>query len=204
MRLRRFSQKQVLPLIISLLVQFHLPQISLAQALEAGGEADDPFPIVASWGSEDREIPYREDFEPLADGEKPYARLLGLSNKSQKYSEISRVARNDRYSVRMVITAYSSTPDQTDSTPCITANGYNVCEANAENIIAANFLPFGARVQIPELFGDRVFTVQDRMNARYSHRIDIWMTSYHKAKQFGVKRAEIVILPPTTQIAGNF
>lgn len=196
-RLARVSKKQVFPIIISLLVQFHLPQVSLAQALETGLEPDDPLPIAASWG-ENRVIPYREGVEPLADHEKPHARLLGLSKKRTPAS------RN----MRMVITAYSSTRDQTDNTPCITANGYNVCTANAENVIAANFLPFGTRVKIPELFGDRVFTVQDRMNARYSHRVDIWMTSRHKAKQFGVKRAEIVVLsreetplPAGTQVA---
>ncbi|MEK7123074.1 MAG: hypothetical protein AAB855_04435 [Patescibacteria group bacterium] len=194
MRLARVTQKQVLPIIISILVQFHLPQVSLAQAMDNGLEPDDPLPISASLG-EHRVIPYREGREPLADHEKPGARLLGLSKKQ------TPAPRN----MRMVITAYSSTPDQTDNTPCITANGYNVCTANAENVIAANFLPFGARVQIPELFGDRVFTVQDRMNARHSQRVDIWMTSRHKAKQFGVKRAEIVVLPKevaprTTQV----
>ena len=196
MRIARLPQKQVLPIIISLLIQFNLPQVSLAQALETSHEGEDPFPIMASL-DDDRVIPYQEGAEPLTGIDRPRARLIGVSNKT------TPTPRN----MRMVITAYSSTRDQTDSSPCITANGYNVCVANAENVIAANFLPFGSRVQIPELFGDHVFTVHDRMNKRYGNRVDIWMTSRQKAKQFGVKRATIVVLPkeekasPATQIA---
>lgn len=94
----------------------------------------------------------------------------------------------------IVLTAYSSTKDQTDSSPCITATGFNVCKHNKENIIAANFLPFGTKVRIPELYGDKVFVVQDRMNKRYSSRVDIWMKTRSKAKNFGVKRAKIEVV----------
>lgn len=92
------------------------------------------------------------------------------------------------------ITAYSSTPDQTDSTPCITANGYDLCEANEENIIAANFLPFGTKVRIPEYFGDRIFTVQDRMNARYYYKADIWMKTRQPAMEWGLVYATIEVV----------
>lgn len=97
----------------------------------------------------------------------------------------------------IVLTAYSSTKDQTDSSPCITATGFNVCKHNKENIIAANFLPFGTKVRIPELYGDKVFIVQDRMNKRYSQRVDIWMKTRSKAKNFGVKRAKIEVVHDT-------
>jgi len=92
------------------------------------------------------------------------------------------------------VTAYSSTPDQTDSTPCITANGFDLCENNEENVIAANFLPFGTKVRIPELFGDQVFTVQDRMNARYYYRADVWFKERQSAKNFGFRYAEIEVV----------
>lgn len=91
-------------------------------------------------------------------------------------------------------TAYSSTVDQTDASPCTTANGYNVCKAGAENVIAANFLPFGAKVRIPDMFGDKVFVVQDRMHPRFSNRIDIWMRSRSSALQFGKRSVRIEIL----------
>ncbi|MDI3496156.1 MAG: hypothetical protein PWQ35_177 [Patescibacteria group bacterium] len=92
------------------------------------------------------------------------------------------------------MTAYNSDPRQTDSTPCITANGFNVCEHEIEDTIAANFLRFGTKVRIPELFGDRVFIVRDRMNQRYSDRVDIWMKDYQAAKKFGVKIAKIEVI----------
>jgi 3D (Asp-Asp-Asp) domain-containing protein len=92
------------------------------------------------------------------------------------------------------MTAYNSDPRQTDDTPCITANGFNVCEHGIEDTIAANFLRFGTKVRIPELFGDRVFVVRDRMNQRYTDRVDIWMLDYQDAKKFGVKIAKIEII----------
>ncbi len=91
------------------------------------------------------------------------------------------------------ITAYSSTVDQTDDSPCITANMFNVCAHGREDTIAANFLKFGTKVRIPELFGDRIFIVRDRMNKRYPDRVDVWMIKRSAAKQFGVKYAQIEI-----------
>jgi len=81
------------------------------------------------------------------------------------------------------VTAYSSTIGQTDSSPFTTANGTHV----KDGIIAANFLPFGTKVQFPELFGNKVFTVEDRMNARYYKKFDIWFAEHNQAKQFGAK-----------------
>ncbi len=92
------------------------------------------------------------------------------------------------------MTAYNSEPGQTDDSPCITANGFNVCEHGVEDTVAANFLPFGAKVRMPELYGDRVFIVRDRMNSRYKNRIDIWMVNRSDAIQFCVKRVKIEVL----------
>ena len=99
-----------------------------------------------------------------------------------------------QWSKHFVITAYNSEAGQTDDSPCITANNFNVCENGVEDTIAANFLTFGAKVRIPELFGDRVFTVRDRMNKRFTNRVDVWMVERQDAKQFGVKYARIDIL----------
>jgi len=81
------------------------------------------------------------------------------------------------------ITAYSSEVGQTDSTPFITASGTTV----RRGVVAANFLPKGTRVRFPELYGDEVFIVEDRMNARYDKRVDIWMEETADAKNFGVQ-----------------
>jgi 3D (Asp-Asp-Asp) domain-containing protein len=90
--------------------------------------------------------------------------------------------------------AYTSRPEETDSTPFITADGSHV----ADGIIAANFLPFGTKVRIPKLFGNKIFEVHDRMNKRYPYKIDIWMDDYHEAIQFGVRRADIEIVKVET------
>lgn len=92
--------------------------------------------------------------------------------------------------------AYNSIPNQTDSDPCTTANGHNLCESGVEDTIAANFLPFGTKVKIkgyPELEG-KTFIVRDRMNKRYgSDHIDIWMKSYKDAREFGRRYLKIEI-----------
>lgn len=88
------------------------------------------------------------------------------------------------------VTAYSSTPEETDDTPFITAAGTDV----RSGIVAANFLAFGTQVQIPELFGDEVFVVEDRMHRRKSNFVDVWMSSKEEAKQFGITKTKIVVL----------
>lgn len=92
------------------------------------------------------------------------------------------------------ITAYNSEAGQTDDSPCITANGYNVCKSGVEDTIAANFLKFGTKVKIPELFGDRVFVVRDRMNKKHPNRVDVWFVEKQDAIQFGVKVAKIQVI----------
>jgi 3D (Asp-Asp-Asp) domain-containing protein len=90
----------------------------------------------------------------------------------------------------VIVTAYSSDEDQTDDSPFITASGALV----GDGVIAANFLPFGTKVQIPTVFGNKVFTVKDRMHRRFSDRIDIWFNDRASAMKFGIKKAEIVVL----------
>ncbi|MFA6428818.1 MAG: hypothetical protein WCW02_04795 [Candidatus Buchananbacteria bacterium] len=95
---------------------------------------------------------------------------------------------------KVVATAYSSSVEETDNTPCITANGFDVCENNEVNVVAANFLPFGTKIKIPELYGEKFLVVQDRMNARYkTGRIDIWHPSKDEAVHFGVKVLQIEV-----------
>jgi len=99
-----------------------------------------------------------------------------------------------KYSKYTTITAYNSERGQTDNTPCITANGFDVCDKNIEDTIAANFLRFGTKVRIPDLFGDRIFTVRDRMNSRYTNRVDVWMIEKEDALKLGKRLAKIEIL----------
>lgn len=95
--------------------------------------------------------------------------------------------------ISVPVTAYNSEVGQTDSTPCITANGFNLCQNNQQNVIAANFLPFGTKVRFPDYDPDTVYTVQDRMNARYAYRADIWMKTKGEAIHFGLKNLRMEI-----------
>jgi 3D (Asp-Asp-Asp) domain-containing protein len=93
--------------------------------------------------------------------------------------------------IKVVLTAYSSTPDQTDDDPFVTASGKYV----EDGIVANNMLPMGTKIRIPELYGDKVFTVEDRMNRRKSdYHVDIWFPDRQLALNFGVKTADIEVL----------
>jgi len=90
----------------------------------------------------------------------------------------------DKYKV--IITGYSSTEDQTDLDPFITASGERV----ADGIVANNLLSFDTEIRLPELFGDKVFVVKDRMHYRKGDfHIDIWFPSRQEALNFGSKLA---------------
>jgi len=120
--------------------------------------------------------------------------IEAMQNETRPYGRLTLSPdAAPRRSYLVPITAYTSEPAQTDDTPCVTASGLDVCERNIENVVAANFLPLGTRVRIPELYGDRVFYVEDRMNKRYNYKMDIWMKEKSDAKVFGVQYATIEV-----------
>lgn len=95
--------------------------------------------------------------------------------------------------VTMVVTAYNSEVNQTDEDPLTAASGKQVFDG----MIAINGLKFGTRVQIPELFGDKVFIVEDRMHSRKGiYHADVWMENYKDAVDFGAQIAKVHIETP--------
>ncbi|MEK7659878.1 MAG: hypothetical protein AAB343_01610 [Patescibacteria group bacterium] len=128
-------------------------------------------------------------------GTSPHA-SEALSPILQSNADLSTVKQVDATilpnsaSYQVWVTAYSSTVDQTDSTPLVTASNTNV----RDGVLAANFLPFGTRVQIPNLYGDKVFVVEDRMHRRFRDHVDIWMPETSEAMKFGKVPATIVVL----------
>ena len=100
---------------------------------------------------------------------------------------VKYVVRNTH---KMWVTAYTSRPEETDSTPFITASGSYV----HNGIVATNALPIGTLIRIPEHFGDRIFRVEDRMNARYTNNIDVWFEGLKDARKFGKKYTTIEVL----------
>ncbi|MFH0873289.1 MAG: hypothetical protein V1846_00395 [Candidatus Komeilibacteria bacterium] len=102
---------------------------------------------------------------------------------------------------RVTVTAYNSEVGQTDDSPFITAFGTYV----RDGIVATNDLPRGTRVRFPETFGTKIFTVEDRMNRRYTGtgRADIWMASKKDAITFGARKLTMEVLPATVVLADN-
>jgi len=89
--------------------------------------------------------------------------------------------------VLATITSYSSSEDETDSTPFITASGKRV----KEGIIANNCFDYGTLVEID----GKIYEVQDRLNERYScQHFDIWQPTKEEAQNFGKKVVEVKIV----------
>lgn len=93
-------------------------------------------------------------------------------------------------SVTALVTAYTSSEDETDSTPYITASN----TFTRDGIVAANWLPFGTKVRIPAVFGNKVFTVEDRMHPKNDEKLDVWFSTKEEAFKFGVQKTRIEIL----------
>ena len=88
---------------------------------------------------------------------------------------------------RAIITAYSSSPDETDDTPFITASGRRVFDGL---IACPRRYPFGTRFKI----GGRDYTCWDRLHYRFDDRFDIWMATKNQALQFGLRKLIVEVL----------
>ena len=88
------------------------------------------------------------------------------------------------------VTAYTSRQCETDKTPYITASNKRV----RDGVVACNFLRFGTKIQFPDLFGKKIFVVEDRMARRKKNHVDIWFKRLKDARRFGKKRAVIKII----------
>lgn len=125
----------------------------------------------------------------------PQASQAQELNKDSNTAEIKFLPlagpRAPRRTLNAVLTVYSSTPDQTDDTPFIAASGAYVYDG----LIAVNWLPFGTKVKFPDLFGDKIFTVDDRMHPRFGYgRVDVWMDAPRpELMAFGLKRTKMQI-----------
>jgi 3D (Asp-Asp-Asp) domain-containing protein len=113
-----------------------------------------------------------------------------MPQRESVVSPASQVSVQQYYSTK--VSAYTSSVDQTDSTPFLTASGSYV----RDGIAAANFLPFGTKFRIPKLFGDKVFVVEDRMNSRYNGttHVDIFFEDGRDARIFGMQSAQLEVL----------
>ena len=100
------------------------------------------------------------------------------------------------------LSAYTNTVWQTDDTPNFTASQFDLRTLKAgEGVVANNYLPFGTKVRIPDLFGDMIFTVQDRGNPNHFdtvRRFDVYLPGGEKgvqeAMKFGRRTARVEIV----------
>lgn len=97
--------------------------------------------------------------------------------------------------IKAKVTAYNSVPWQTDDTPCIAANGENICELLAKgDRSCAAALPFGTKLDIPKV---GICTVRDRLAKRFSNRVDVYMGGKDQikaAQEWGVQSLTITVL----------
>jgi 3D (Asp-Asp-Asp) domain-containing protein len=109
--------------------------------------------------------------------------IFGISSPNNPEKEPIRIFA--------IVTAYSSTPWETDEDPHITASGKPV----RDGIVANNLLPFGTKIKIPEIFGDKIFVVEDRMSwEKGNYQFDIWFEDYFEALKFGAKKTYVEII----------
>lgn len=93
------------------------------------------------------------------------------------------------------VTAYNvGVSEQTNNEPCIGAAGKNLCRliARGLKICAANFVDMETILNI-EGFGECI--VLDRMNRRFTHRVDIAMgeDEVERALEFGIQRLYVEV-----------
>lgn len=114
-----------------------------------------------------------------------------ITIKSKKKAEKKVInPQSSEKNISVTATAYSSTVDQCDSSPFITASGTRVHDGT----LAANFLRFGTRVKFPALYGEKIFIVEDRMKPSSLRKVDLWFPSRSEAIVFGVKITKMVVL----------
>ena len=103
--------------------------------------------------------------------------------------------------ILVTATIYHATPEQTDSTPDITASNKKIDMSNplkhrwiaVSRDLEAKGLTFGVKVCVTGAGDlDGIWTVQDRMNRRWSHRIDFLVNKDLKGGKWENVRVEII------------
>ncbi len=98
-----------------------------------------------------------------------------------------------RESRTVTMSGYTSRVEETDDSPCISADGTNICEYEG-CVVASNDYALGTVIEV-EGFGR--CTVKDRMNGRYTgtNTIDMYFgMDLQEAINFGRQQIEIAVL----------
>jgi 3D (Asp-Asp-Asp) domain-containing protein len=107
--------------------------------------------------------------------------LIPISTSSFKYKPKERHLETIEKVYTVTLTTYSIDPEQTDSTPTITASGFIVDSINPKKhrILAVSHdlkkkFKWGSKVLIKDAGRfNGIYTVRDLMNSRWKNKIDI-------------------------------
>lgn len=166
--------------------------------------------VISSLEESIKEEKEREDFSfykdntLLVSSPSNHQRIDVRGSREIHEEEVKPSSPTIKKTMTVELTGYSSTVDQTNSQPFITASGARVRDGIvAVNSLNGEWVDFGTKIRIPEYFGEKEFVVKDRMNARlynlpstssYSGYVDIWFESRQAATNFGRVRSQIEII----------
>lgn len=119
-----------------------------------------------------------------------FARAWNSGNAPAVICEPNEISENDESFLQAHVTAYTSSADECGNDLGITASG----ALARDGVVACNFLPFGTRLKIPAMFGDKEFEVKDRMAKSKQDFIDVWVETKPEAFRIGKSYNTIVIL----------
>ena len=110
--------------------------------------------------------------------------------KRQHKKEIKKLPINEDKGTIRTVTMYTSRVQETDNSPCISADNTNICEVDY-NVCASNAFKFGTVLEIVGL-GECI--VKDRMNRRYPNRVD-WYAKMdlQRALKFGKQNLKVIV-----------
>lgn len=111
--------------------------------------------------------------------------MVAITPSAEAQIIITDVPQGER--VVAIVTAYTSSVDETDSRPFENASG---TRPGPGSVACPVRYAFGTRV----LIKGQEYTCDDRMHQRFSDRFDVWMYSKAEAFEFGKKRVEVAVI----------
>lgn len=113
--------------------------------------------------------------------------LFALLQPTEPPPPMVEVAHAAEYEViEAEVTAYTSSPDETDDTPEINAMGK---KPGPGSIACPRRFELGTAFVVE----GRRYVCDDRMNKRYTNRFDIWMPTKEQAYEHGVQTLPVTI-----------
>ncbi|MDD5353293.1 MAG: hypothetical protein PHS93_09055 [Candidatus Omnitrophica bacterium] len=130
---------------------------------------------------------YKEEFNVLSAMNVPvFYKTQLLGNLFMKDGKLFEPTQEIIYAY---VSGYNTTKPQTDSTPCISASGDNIC--GRTNVVACpREIPLGTWIKID----GKSYQCLDRLHPKYDDRFDIsFDKDIEAAKEWGVQYKEIII-----------